>query len=247
MSPCPSFEELSAFVDGDLVHGRELAVRRHLDVCEACRASSCAVSALKQAVGRAYSPQSAPPELQRAVMARAATPKRNPRWWLAPIAALLLLAAGAALWSWERTAQLGTFAAALIAEHVNHLSEADVVEAATEDAEGLSRWFSACLAYPVLVNKLPDSRLLGGRQRTVLGQRLALAFFDKHGERISLFIGNATAPSSDDRIRRSFGAIHQRRCTDSGDYRVCLHRDGERIVGVVAHRRVQPELLLTAP
>jgi anti-sigma factor RsiW len=77
MSGCPAFEDLSALIDGDLRSERELAVRRHLDLCATCRREVDGLTALKRAVGRAYDNEVPAPALRRAVMAR--LPKRRRR------------------------------------------------------------------------------------------------------------------------------------------------------------------------
>jgi anti-sigma factor RsiW len=69
MSFCPPFQDLSALIDAALSSGRELAVRRHLDGCAACRQWVSRVHALRQAVGRAYGSEMPSPALRRAVTA----------------------------------------------------------------------------------------------------------------------------------------------------------------------------------
>jgi anti-sigma factor RsiW len=96
MSLCPAFQDLSALIDGALPHEEELALRRHLDDCPACRSWTNGMNALKQAVGRAYGGNVPSPALQRAV--RAGLPKRRHwRWWAGVVAGPFLLASGAFL------------------------------------------------------------------------------------------------------------------------------------------------------
>jgi anti-sigma factor RsiW len=69
MSGCPAFECLSALVDADLPHDRELEVRQHLETCAACRRHVDGLIGLKRAVGRAYDAEAPSPALRRVVTA----------------------------------------------------------------------------------------------------------------------------------------------------------------------------------
>jgi anti-sigma factor RsiW len=75
MSGCPAFEDLSALIDGDLPHDRELEVRQHLEHCVICHQQVDGLTALKRAVGRAYDGEVPSPALRRVVTAR--LPKRR--------------------------------------------------------------------------------------------------------------------------------------------------------------------------
>ena len=53
MMPCTkTFEDLSAFVDGEMAPEEELALRRHLDTCISCQGAMKTLSALKETVAR---------------------------------------------------------------------------------------------------------------------------------------------------------------------------------------------------
>ena len=75
MSGCPTFEPLSALVDGDLAPDQEVEVRRHLETCVACHRQVDGLAALKRAVGRAYDSDAPAPALRRVVTAK--LPKRR--------------------------------------------------------------------------------------------------------------------------------------------------------------------------
>jgi anti-sigma factor RsiW len=242
MKACPPFSDLNAMIDADLPDAHELAVRRHLDLCAACRQRVDGLTALKRAVGRAY-PSEAPSAALRLALA-AALAERRRNWWRWVVAGPFVFATGAALFSLVRYPAPSAFAAALLTDHIQSLSEPDRLETTTDDPESLSAWFRNRLTYPVTLRDLPASRLVGGRQGTILGQRLAVASYDRGGERVSLFVAHASAVDAP--LRSSFDTPRHRRCTDSGSYRVCMHRTGEQLIGIVAHRRARPEELLTA-
>lgn len=75
MSGCPAFEHLSALIDGDLPHDRELEVHQHLEHCATCHRQVEGLAALKRAVGRAYDTEVPSPALRRVVTAK--LPKRH--------------------------------------------------------------------------------------------------------------------------------------------------------------------------
>lgn len=75
MSRCPTFEHLSASVDGELPADRETEVRQHLETCGVCRWELDALTALKRAVGRGRDSAAPAPALRRVISA--ARPKRH--------------------------------------------------------------------------------------------------------------------------------------------------------------------------
>lgn len=97
MTQCPPFEELIALIDGELMTGRELAIRWHLDICSACTRFADGVVALKRAVGRAHDREIPSPALRRSVMAHAPKPKRGWKLRAGAFAAPLFMATGAIL------------------------------------------------------------------------------------------------------------------------------------------------------
>jgi len=244
MNNCPTFEDLNALIDGDLAAECELSVRRHLDFCSACARTADALTALKQTVGRAYDNEAPPPALARALAAKYRKRRIGWHWWSAALAAVMLGAVTIGVLEGDHGSALSMLAAALVAEHVNSLSEPAVLEAAIDDPQGLSGWFQDRLSYPVAVKTLPDWRLLGGRQRTIFGHPLAVALYEKDGARISLFMTNASGAAANQPIHRSFEAVSRRRCRNVEPYRICLHREGEMLIGIVAPRYSHPERLL---
>ena len=80
MNHCPASEELNALVDGELSAERELEVRWHLDLCEACTRWVDGVMALKRAVGRAQGREIPSPALRRSVQARRPKRRRDRQW-----------------------------------------------------------------------------------------------------------------------------------------------------------------------
>jgi anti-sigma factor RsiW len=97
MTHCPTLEELSALIDGELHTERELEIRWHLDMCQMCNRAADGVVALKRAVGRAHDHEAPSPALRRSVMARLPKHKRRWHWRAGAIAAPLFIAAAALL------------------------------------------------------------------------------------------------------------------------------------------------------
>jgi len=242
MTPCPSFEELNALVDGCLRPDRELEVRRHLDRCAPCSGTIAGVDALKRAVGRAYENETPPPALRHAIVA-AAHQRRSPwHWWA--IAALLLATLSAQLFRGDHGSVLNSLLSMLVADHIEALTTPEVLDAAIEDPQRLSGWFQDRLAYPVSIKSLPDWRLVGGRETLLFGQPAAVAWYERSGEHASLFMTNVSAAAANHPIRQSYDAVGAIRCHNIKAYRVCLHREGDMLVGIVADGGARPEQLL---
>ncbi len=70
MTNCPPWEELNALLDGELSTERELQLRWHLDICDACARHGAAVVTLKRAVGQVRERDVPSPTLRRNVSSR---------------------------------------------------------------------------------------------------------------------------------------------------------------------------------
>ncbi len=70
MTSCLAWEQLNALIDGELSAKRELKLRLHLDICDACARHAAAMMALKRAVGRLQGRDVPSPALRRNVTGR---------------------------------------------------------------------------------------------------------------------------------------------------------------------------------
>jgi anti-sigma factor RsiW len=246
MTPCATrFEPLNAYVDGELGPAEELDLRRHLDVCESCRAEVDGLLALKEAVARSAEVRPVPHTLRErlATLDQPHARRRVGRLMvLAALAAGVLIAVGV-----TRLADRARHAKppdrvieALVADHLHFLQVADAVELDSDDPAEIAAWFADKVAFPVRVPQLRSATLLGGRLCSLWGQKVALAFYDVRGKRASLFaLDPATAPARPHPTTAG--------CTAAlGDYRVCFIPTPSALLAMVADESqtaaVLPEL-----
>lgn len=240
---CPaSFEELSAFADGEIEAAGELELRRHLDGCARCRAQVAALQQLKIAIGQRTVDEPVPAAISRAVRAGDSHPRRRSARWLggALAAAAAAAAAAALLLAWLPRAKPDPFTTALIADHIHYTRNPERLEVSESDPQILQRWFASRLPFDPPLPRIPGARVVGGRLCTLRGNRLALAFFEKEGESLSIFVGNADALTPD--ANRAWSAADTgQRCSDAmSGYRVCYERRGNVVTAVVGPTAVTP-------
>ncbi len=245
MTSCMPFEEINAFVDGQLAPAAEIEVRRHLDVCADCGATVETLLALKDAVAASAEVRPVPHTLRERL---GALPRPSGWSWirrmrlrrLGGVAAVALLTLGISLWVFERgRSGADPVSQAFVADHLHFLQEPHAIELAATDAEQLSTWFEGKVPFAVHVPRLQSASLLGGRLCSLWGQRVALTFYEAHGRRLSLFtLDRNTLPVS---------ARDREGCTvDLGNYRVCLVPAPPAVLAMVADAEqavaVLPEL-----
>jgi anti-sigma factor RsiW len=241
MTACTvSFDRLNAYVDGELVAGDELEVRRHLDVCPTCAASVESLLAVKDAVAASAELRAVPHTLRERLGAAAETHSDRSRVagaWLGLLAAGVLLAVVIAGDQHEPApasmrAPSGVsdqVVDALVADHLHFLQEPSAVEIGSNDPDRLAATLGEQVGFPVMVPHLPGAALLGGRRCSLWGQNVALTFYEVYGKRLSLFIA--------DRARFPAPVVQASGCTASiGDYRVCLLPAGETVLAMVGDR-----------
>jgi anti-sigma factor RsiW len=244
MTPCAArFEALNAYVDGELRPAEELDLRRHLDVCESCRAQVDGLLALKDAVAGSAEVRPVPHTLRERL--GSIDQPRVRRWWgglgaLAALAAAALVVVGLTrLTDRARQAEPDRVIEALIADHLHFLQVEDAVELASNDPAEIAAWFAGKVPFPVHVPALRSATLLGGRLCSLWGKKVALTFYEVEGGRISLFVADpATVPS---RRQPAPG------CTDAlGNYRVCFIPTSATLLAMVADKHhtatILPEL-----
>lgn len=198
MTTCGTpFEALNAYVDGELSPSAELNLRRHLDVCDACRAQVNGLLALKERVAATAETHAVPHTLRERLgdLERPA-PRRGGRRLVigVAVAVAVLAVLGTALWrSRSFTAIPVRVTEALVADHVHFLQEPNVLQVVAHDPAELATWFADKVHFPVRVPRLQNATLVGGRLCTLLDRKFALAFYETRGGRVSLFVGDAGA------------------------------------------------------
>lgn len=233
MTTCAiAFEQLNAYVDGEAAPAEELEVRRHLETCKACAATVETLLGLKEAVAATVELRPVPHTLRERL---AGLDRRRPRWQRGPAfaaAAVLALALGSVLavrfarppspTQGERMTE------ALVADHLHYLQVPDPVEIASRDPERVAAWFADKLPFAVHLPELEGASLLGARRCSLWGHRVALAFYESGGERLSLFVAD----------RASFPiATGRTGCTEGlGGKHVCLVGAGPNVLAMVADR-----------
>jgi anti-sigma factor RsiW len=254
---CPlSFEDLSTFVDGECEAARELDLRRHLDQCDRCRDRVAALQRLKLAVGRTTTEEPVPVALARAVRSGGVNVQRH-RWrrWASIGGAALAAAAVACVVWWRAAGGSDPFTTALIADHIHYAHNAERLQVAAADPDVLQQWFADRLPFAPEFPALSGAQLLGGRLCTLRGNHLALAFVDKGGEVLSIFVGDAETLTPD-ASEAWAAATGSRRCREAmNGYRVCYDRHGRLVTAVVGpvdavpprHRRARSREELSIP
>ena len=233
------FDLLNAYVDGELAPPEELELRRHLDVCEACRSQVETLVALKEAVATSAETRPLPHTLRERLgtLARGRTDQfLGRRVWRTGFAAGLLLAVGVTGWFMLHTrAHTDVVTEALVADHLHFLQDPDALEVVSEDPERIAAWFADKVSFPVRVPRLPGATLLGGRFCSLWGHEVALAFYQARGRRLSLFV---TEPAT-----FSVGPPPSGCAPGLGGYRVCLVEAAPTVLAMVADAEQTAALL----
>ena len=180
---CPAFELLSAEVDGQA--GAD--VKQHLLACGGCRARNAELLLLKAAI-RGAAVRSLASDALKARMKAAATRSRSmraARWALGAAAVIAVVVALLA----RSSAPDSQLAVQLVGDHVlitlNGGKPPDVVGS---DPQAIQRFFEGKLDFAVMLPVLQDARLTGARLCSIGGRRVALAFYECRGHRLSLFV-----------------------------------------------------------
>lgn len=234
MTTCAmSTEQLSTYVDGEAAPAEELEVRRHLETCEACASTVETLLGLKEAVAATAEVRPVPHTLRERLAGLDRGRHRSWRRWPAvATAAVVVLALASALMARRARqpapAEGERMMEALVADHLHYLQVPDAIEIASHDPEHVAAWFGGKLPFPVRLPVLEGADLLGARLCSLWGHKVALAFYESGGERLSLFVADPTTfPLAGRRVG----------CTEGlGDKRVCLVAAGPNVLAMVADR-----------
>lgn len=231
---------LNAYVDGELAPPEELELRRHLDTCEACRDRVETLLALKEAVAASAETRPVPHTLRErlgTLGGRRSLRRFGRGQRLTALAAALLLAIGVGRWLMlGPLAHADVVTEALVADHLHFLQVPDALEIASNDPHEIAAWFGDKVAFPVRVPELQGADLLGGRLCSLWGHKIALAFYEAQGTRMSLFVADPNAFPENDRPPGSCR-------TALGDYDVCVVRRASTVLALVGDKSRMAALL----
>jgi len=235
MTACnTSLELLNGYVDGESVPPEELELRRHLDSCETCRRQVETLLALKAAVAASAETRPVPHTLRERLgpLARKSTRRYlRRRRWLLGLAAGVLIAVGVTGWLVLRPqGRADLVAEALVARHLYFLQDPKAVQIATNDRQRIAAWFRNKLHFPVRLPALQGADLKGARFCHFWGHKIALAFYEASGNRLSLFVMDSTT--------FPFGGSRQPpSCrTALGDYEVCIVPTSSAVLALVGNK-----------
>lgn len=183
---CPTFESLSAEVDGELTEHEAEAVKLHIDGCDRCRARRVELLLLNAAVREASVAPSASDRLRARLLATVHDRRRTHTRRLA--LGLAAAAAAAVVVLLVPLTKSKDVVAELVGDHLGTtVRGVEPFEVVSSDPSVLERWFEGKLAYRFRIPRPPAARLLGARLCNVGGRQFPLAAYDREGRRMSLF------------------------------------------------------------
>lgn len=161
---------------------------------------------------------------------------------------LILVVAGVAGWLWQRGGERKRYeeiAQVLVADHIHFLQVPDALEISSSEPAEVVAWFRDRVSFPVQIPHLNNARLLGGRLCSLLGQQVALVFYERGGKRLSLFTLAAEAISGGARKGQGTGQEHPRCLRTFENYSLCLVQSEKAVLAVVAEGPETEELALS--
>lgn len=190
------YDQISAFIDGELSLNEAREVEQHLSNCHSCTLRTLAAAQLKVATARVSEDFVAPPEalirlaaqLRPQALRKPAHPRSFHSFVWAAIAASLLLAIS--LFGWRQNHQANGFAAELLDQHLAVLSSSASPEVLSTDRHTVKPWFQGKLPFSFnLPEALPADTTLKGADLTFLrGEPAALLLFTIHNHEVSVFL-----------------------------------------------------------
>jgi anti-sigma factor RsiW len=179
---------------------------RHCEECAECRRLLRSDGALDERE-REKLFESASAAFTARLLGRVGEARLRRRWVrrLAVTAVLASLAASAFLFS---RGKRGGTEELLVGDHLDYASLESPAQFATADPSLLSRWFVGRLRFEVDVPRLTEAQLLGGRRCRLAGLDAALALYEAHGRRLSLFVLPREAPFRELPCRKSVRGVN---------------------------------------
>ncbi len=229
----------------------ELAqAKAHLRDCAACRDFLQFRNAerrfLKERLGGESAPASVREEVLTAIARHRITGANvSGRWASAfakyAVAAAVLLAVTLSIFYYvapfKPDQHKQSIAVELIDDHIRYRLSAQAVEQATTDPTALSQWFNSRLDFVAQIPPLAGFELAGGRLCYLFDRRLALAFYQKPDQWVSLFIsrGEGIDLSAMEKIGISGKVL----CRGDGKgYQVVAWKDRDLLYALVSDRNV---------
>lgn len=181
----------------------ELAqAKNHLQECNGCQSfieqQKSLSRLLKEKLGAVPTPPSVREDVLQAIARRRFNSKQSekrglwsiPRFWIAAAALILALISGSLLLHKQFIGppEKNNFVEDLIDDHIRNRLAIQTVELKTDDPLELSRWFGSRLDFSARIPSISSQQLVGGRLCYLFDRRLALAFYQKEDDWISLFI-----------------------------------------------------------
>jgi anti-sigma factor RsiW len=229
----------------------ELAqAKAHLRDCVACRDFLQQHEAwrrfLKERLGGEIAPASVREEVLTAIARHRITGANAGRRWASDlakyaVAAAVLLAVAVSIFYYfapfKPDQHKLSIAAELIDDHIRYRLSAQAVEQATTDPTALSQWFNSRLDFVAQIPPLAGFELAGGRLCYLFDRRLALAFYQKPDQWVSLFIsrGEGIDLSAMEKIGISGKVL----CRGDGKgYQVVAWKEKDLLYALVSDRNV---------
>jgi anti-sigma factor RsiW len=180
----------------------ELALAKaHLRDCAACRDFLQQREALRRFLKERLGGEKAPASVREEILNRIArrrtagnnVDRRSVNDFAKyAVAAGVLLAIGLSIFYFIASSKPNqhrqSIAAELIDDHIRYRLSAQAVEQATTDPTALSQWFNSKLDFVAQIPPLAGFELAGGRLCYLFDRRLALAFYQKPDQWVSLFV-----------------------------------------------------------
>ncbi len=224
--------------------------KAHLRECAACRDFLQQHEAerrfLKERLGGETAPASVREEVLNAIARYRITGANVRQRWAShlvknAVAAAVLLAAASAIFYYfapfKPNQHKQSIAAELIDDHIRYRLSAQAVEQAATDPTALSQWFNSRLDFVAQIPPLAGFELAGGRLCYLFDRRVALAFYQKPDQWVSLFIsrGDGIDLSTMEKIDVS-GKVMCR--GDGKGYQVVAWKDRDLLYALVSDRNV---------
>lgn len=221
---------LRNYADRELDPADVERIGTHIAKCSECAERLEAERELKLAIRSKVRMGPAPAglaaEIKRVVRARAglaANPSHERGWWLRSprffkvgMAACLLLMVFTGIWigsslmhSPDSQMPTSRLAVELVDDHIHYLTAEGANQVESDDPAEAERWFSGRLDISVNLPRFrePSVALRGGRLCYVLKRRVALLFYERGGEKLSLFVMNPSGLDLPDMGRGDSNAI----------------------------------------
>lgn len=213
MSCVKYIELISATLDGEATDAERAELQEHVAACSECQERLDGQRVLKHAVAR-LSGRASPPEAVHARIEalRFRLPRR--RRWLRRVGYASLVAAGLAMallvGRGLPDGKQASLPDELIADHLKYVPEDMPAEVASQDPLEVRRFFQGKVGFDPVVPALDGSRLIGGRLCRIEGKTVQLLFYERGGQKLSLYVSEGSA-----------GVVG---CHGRGGPRVCGHR-----------------------